>query len=274
MEKYLFTDGTNGMREVQSQEELRSLIESAGQPEKTRIWIFNSNEWVTYNGFTKKYPAFHSKKPPAIIVARDEPAKRRGGGKRWLKKFLFFLFGLMAIFLVYNFTKIRWVKVAAMVITADRPANVPAVDADSLIQSLEDSRGQKLDKITKTNLRIRNTWPERISLQFTADHDSSSAGSRYYNMGISIDNTTGYNLDNAVVKLTVWKNQGISATDTFHFSNIGYAAAATRKLIGNCRGDSLSISFQSIKSKVFNFCYAAERKSNYGNVNDRWFCKE
>jgi hypothetical protein len=274
MEKYLFTDGTNEMREVQSQEELKTLIESSTQPEKTRIWVFNSNEWIPYTAFGKKHPAFNTKSAPATIVAKDEPPARRSGGKRWLKKFLLFSVSAAVIFLVYNFTKLRWEKVAPLSITAARPTNVLPINADSLIQFLEDSKGQKLDKITKTNLRIRNTWPERIGLQLNADHDSSSAGSRYYNMELAIDNTTGYNLDNAIVKLTVWKDNKVSSKDTFHFNNISYAISAKRKLIENYRGDSLSISFQLIKAKVFNFCYSADKKSNYGNDNDRWFFRE
>ena len=52
MDKYLFTDGTSGVREVQSQEELKTLIASATQPGKIRIWIFNTNEWINYAGFS------------------------------------------------------------------------------------------------------------------------------------------------------------------------------------------------------------------------------
>ena len=142
------------------------------------------------------------------------------------------------------------------------------------LKSVEALRGQKLDKITRTNLRIRNSWPDLIQLQLTADREISRSGSRYSNAEISVDNSTGYNLDNAIVKLDVWNESEVTGSDTIQFSNISYAALSKRKLESVYRGDSLSVSFISIKSKVFNFCYSAEKKSNYGNYNDRWFCRE
>ena len=54
MKKYLFTDGTNVIREVQSEEELQTLIQSSEDPGKIRIWIFNTNEWVTHAEFSKR----------------------------------------------------------------------------------------------------------------------------------------------------------------------------------------------------------------------------
>jgi hypothetical protein len=277
MEKYLFTDGTNGVREVQSQEELKTLIESAQQPEKIRIWVFNSNEWISYAGFSKGMPFTNKENAPVPNKTKrteDQLTPARVNGKRWLKKFLFICIAGMTVFLIYNFTKIRWVKTSPLNITAVRPANVPAMDVDSLVQFLEYSRGQKLDRITKTNLRIRNTWTDRIILQLSSDRDTSNAGSRYSNIELTIDNSTGYNIDNAIVKLTAWKNNEINSSDTFHFNNVGYAMAARRKIKNSYRGDSLSVSFQSIRAKVFNFCYSADKKSNYGNNNDRWFCRE
>ncbi len=286
MNKYLFTDGTSGVREVQSQEELKTLIASAVQPGKIRIWIFNTNEWINYAGFSngvlltrkeKNNPAVKTNLP--VSVSENGLSKRSDNNLRGVKKFLFFIVAGTGIFLVYNFTRIKWEVASPLNITAAWPSNVPLINADSLIQFMEESRGQKLDKVTKTNLRIRNTWPERITLQLNSDRDVSSAGSRYSNAELSIDNSTGYNIDNAVVKLTVWKNNEpdgyrVSSADTFHFNNISYAAAAKRKLDNIYRGDSLSVSFQSIKAKVFNFCYSADKKSNYGNAADKWFCRE
>jgi hypothetical protein len=91
---------------------------------------------------------------------------------------------------------------------------------------------------------------------------------------VSIDNTTGYNLDEAIVKLNVWKNGKISAADTLRFNNIRYDKVSARQLSDNYRGDSLSVSFDSIRAKGFNFCYSAAVKNNSGNYNDRWFCRE
>jgi hypothetical protein len=286
MDKYLFTDGTNGVREVQSQEELKTLIASASQPDKIRIWIFNTNEWINYAGFSNGVLLTGKEKNNHVVksnlpvsISENGLSKRPANGKGGLKKVLIFILAAAGIFLVYNFTRIKWEKASPLNITAARPSNVPLVNTDSLVQFVEDSRGQKLDKVTKTNLRIRNDWPERITLQLNSDRDISNAGSRYYNAELSIDNSTGYNIDNAVVKLTVWKNNEadgyrVSSTDTFHFNNISYAVAAKRKVDNIYRGDSISVSFQSIRAKVFNFCYSADKKSNYGNNNDRWFCRE
>lgn len=278
MNKYLFTDGVNGVKEAQSQEELYSLIASAEKPELAKIWIFNTNEWVGYSGFPKISPPDikHSnnvvKKNGSVGIITKEHIVEKPGG--WLKKFLIFVVACAGAFLIYNFTRIKWEKVESLNITASRPENSPLLNVDSLMQSIEDKRGQALDKVTKTNFRLRNTWPDRITLQLNADHDSSTAGNRYYNANLAIDNTTGYNIDNAIVKLTIWKNNKVSTTDTFLFKNIGYAAIAKRNIANSYRGDSISVSFQSIRSKVFNFCYSDDKKSNYGNLNDRWYCRE
>ena len=69
MEKYLFTDGTNVIREVESDEELHNLIQSSAEPGKVRIWIFNTNEWISLADFNKRFPriiASDKKTPPAI----------------------------------------------------------------------------------------------------------------------------------------------------------------------------------------------------------------
>ncbi len=180
----------------------------------------------------------------------------------------------LAIFLVYNFTRVKWTSLAPLQITAERPANVPVMSVDSLIGVVETLRGQKLDKTTLTNLRIRNTWPDRIKLQIKCDRDSGAAGIKYKNIELSVDNSTGYQIDNVVIELKNWQNEIIHKTDTFHLNNIGYAALSNRMLKNEYRGDSLSVSFLNIKARSFNFCYSFDKESNYGNLNDRWFCKE
>ena len=275
MNKYLFTDG-NGVKEVQSQEELQTLIAAAAKPELIRVWAFNTNEWMSYSRFTNNDK---QREPVKKINGTAKPieattTKKSVNGFRGLKRFMFFIVAATVIFLIYNFTKVSWEKVASLNITAGPPANVPYINMDSVFQNIEASRGIAIDKVTKTNLRIRNTWPDRITLQLAADHDISNVGSKYYNLQLSIDNSTGYNIDKAVAKLTVWKNNKVSSSDTFHFNNISYALAPKRMIENNYRGDSISISFQSIKAKAFNFCYSDDKKSNYGNANDRWFCRE
>ena len=278
MEKYLFTDGTNAVREVQSGEELQTLIQSSGDPGKIRIWVFSTNEWITYNEVSQRSVAkvIPLKKPvnkveeKRVVTPVHKPARKYGG----LMKLLIAVIAGLAVFLVYNFTRVKWTKVTPLEITASRPVNVPLLDVDSLIQFIEYTRGQKLDRVTSTNLRIRNTWPDRIQLQLKSERDISQVGTKFYNINISIDNSTGYNIDNAVIQFTHWKNGQVNTTDTIQFGNIGYAAPATQRMTGEFRSDSLSVSFLSLRSKAFNFCYAAGKESNYGNLNDRWFCKE
>jgi hypothetical protein len=279
MEKYLFTYGTNVIREVQSKEELHTLIQSSGDPGKIRIWIFSTCEWITYTEFSKrsvakvipiKKTAIKEEKKQEPIVAARKPAREHTGA---IKFFIVTLTGA-AIFLVYNFTRVKWHTASSLQITAARPENSPLVNIDSLIQVIESDRGQKLDKVTVTNLRIRNTWPDRIELKLKTDRDTGQAGTKFYNVEISIDNSTGYNIDNAVVELKEWKNEVVNTVDTLRFNNIGYSALSQRKLDAEYRGDSLSVSFLSIKAKAFNFCYSHDKESNYGNFNDRWFCRD
>ncbi|HKZ68051.1 MAG TPA: hypothetical protein VJ111_16905 [Chitinophagaceae bacterium] len=279
MEKYLFTDGTNVVREVQSKEELHTLIQSSGDPGKIRIWIFSTSEWITCTEFSKrsvakaiplKKTALKEEKKQESVVAARKPQRKHTGA---LKFFIAVLTGA-AIFLVYNFTRVKWHTASSLQITAARPENSPLVNVDSLIQIIEATRGQKLDKVTLTNLRIRNTWPDRIELKLKTDRDTGQAGTKFYNVDISIDNSTGYNIDNAIVELKEWKNDALNTVDTLHFNNIGYSALSGRKLDAEYRGDSLSVSFLSVKARSFNFCYSYDKESNYGNFNDRWFCRE
>lgn len=271
MANYLFTDGTGKVTETNSREELRTLAANATEPEKTRVWIFNSNEWISYPAFCKKYPET-VKQVKTLTTTIPDKSEANGSGKKWLKKFLFAAIIISGAFLVFNFTNVKWEKAAPLSITAARPENVPVMDIDSLITVIEFARFKILDRSTRTNLRLRNTWPERIILQLNADRESSSAGSRFKKIEISIDNTTGYNVDNAVVKFQVWKNGRVNRTDTLQFSDIRIDKMPVRQLEEVIRGDSLSISFQSLKAKQFNFCYSSNTKNNSGNYNDRWFC--
>jgi hypothetical protein len=281
MEKYLFTDGTNLVREVQSNEELHTLIEASAVAGKIRIWVFSTSEWISHTEFSKRSVAKiiplkdkittikEPVKPQTVVAVSRQPRKYTG----IIKFFIAVLTGA-AIFLVYNFSRVKWHTASALQITASRPANSPLVNVDSLVQTIEAARGQKLDKVTHTNLRIRNSWPDRIELQLKTDRDTSQAGTKFYNVEIFIDNSTGYNIDNAVVELRSWKNTALNSVDTFQLSNIGYAELSNRKVDTEYRGDSLSVSFLSIKAKSFNFCYAYDKESNYGNFNDRWFCRD
>jgi hypothetical protein len=284
MEKYLFTDGTNVIREVQSKEELHTLIQSTGETAKIRIWIFSTSEWLSYAEFNKRSAAkvvpikktvnnvekTKEREKEPVLSSQRKPLK----GSAAAIKFFVVIMTAATIFLVYNFTRVKWHTAASMQITAARPDNTPLVNVDSLVKVIEATRGQKLDKVTLTNLRIRNTWPDRIELKLKADRDTSQLGTKFYNIEISIDNSTGYNIDNAVVEVREWKNSVTNSIDTLHFNNIGYSELSNRTLPVEYRGDSISVLFLSLRAKAFNFCYSSDKESNYGNFNDRWFCRE
>jgi hypothetical protein len=148
------------------------------------------------------------------------------------------------------------------------------MDIDSLIKTVEDARGSVLDRSTRANLRLRNTWPDKIELKLNAERESGSGGFRYFNANVLIDNSSGFILDEARVKLSVWKNGKAATADTLSFNNIRYDKISSGKFNGTYIGDSISVSFESIKAKAFNFCYSAAVKNNSGNYNDRWFCRE
>jgi hypothetical protein len=278
MDKFLFTDGTTGVKEAQSQEELENLIAAAAEPGKTRIWLFSNNEWISYPAYRKLFPATAPVKKENFIPGNEiiVPPKSVKSTRRapWLKKVLYLASAGAGVFLVVNFTQLKWERADPVSNAATRPANVPWMDIDSLIAVIEDSRGQVLDRSTRTNLRLRNTWPERILLQVTADRETSGKNSRFFNLDISIDNTTGLTLDKAIVKLQVWKDNKEQMSDTVHFNSIRYDQLSSRKLGFRYKGDSISVSFESIRAKAFNFCYSAAVKNTSGNYNDRWFCRE
>lgn len=281
MDKFLFTDGTGEVREVESQDELESLLKSVAQPEKIRIWLFSSSEWIGYAAYRKQIPASVRKEKPAIDTPGQYSASsnvavaaKTGTKRRLFTKAIYAIGAAAGVFLVFNFTKIKWEKADPVSSIAARPANVPEMDIDSLIYEIEDARDVTLDRSTKNNLRLRNTWPERIELRLNSERETSNAGSRYFAATVSIDNSTGFVLDNAVVKLSVWKNNKISLIDTLRFNNVRYDKVLKRQLADTYRGDSISVSFESIKAKAFNFCYSAAIKNNSGNYNDRWFCRE
>lgn len=279
MEKFLFTDGTSEVKEVQSAEELQALVATATGKEAIRIWLYNTNEWISYASFINQFPLYQKTalleaKAPGPFIPSTAILVKSKNRYRGIKRILLYTFLAAGILLVFNFTNTKWSKTEGVTIKAERPANVPLMDIDSLIADIELNRGQKIDKGTRTNLRLRNTWPDKILLQATADRDVSNSGNKYYNIKISLDNATGYNLDKAVAKITVWKNQEVFSSDTFQFNAIPYGQKIERELSGNYRGDSITMAFESIGAKAFNFCYSADKENNSGNYNDRWFCRE
>jgi len=148
------------------------------------------------------------------------------------------------------------------------------MDMDSLVATIENSRGVALDRSTRTNLRLRNTWPDQIELRLHSEREAGDGSFRFYNGVVSIDNTTGFDLDEAVVRLSVWQDGRLTDGDTVKFGNISYGKPVSRTLNERYRGDSMAVSFDMLRAKTFNFCYSATVKNKSGNYNDRWFCRE
>lgn len=280
MEKYLFNDGTNPVREVQSKEELEALAEAL-DPQKALVWIFHSSEWITYAQFRsrfqqttsgKKIQDSGSSKRLAEPGGEPHPRTRASRPSTW-KWWLGALSVIVLTLLVYNFTRVQWKALPTLQLRPERPENAPPLDADSLQAELEARRGTKLDVVTRTNLRIRNGWPDRILLQLDVLRDSSSAGIRYQPQTAVLDNATGYLIDEAVAEWNVWRDGRSVHSEKIDFSKINYTAPGKKELSGTYVGDSISVHFLSLKAKSFNFCYSYDKQSNYGNLSDRWFCR-
>lgn len=273
MDKFLFTDGTNGVREVHSKEELLALISSAPEPARARIWVFHSNEWISA-------PAFISQQPkgtlPSTNTNPDSSAAQNAipvQKKRGWTMLGYSLAAVAAALLIFNFTRAGWEAQGSISNSTVRPANVPQLDTDSLALVIEWQRGKALDKGTRTNLRIRNNWPDYLQASLKADKEKKGNSYRLTNINISMDNTTGYLIDEAVIRILSWKNGKSSIADTVQFKGIRYDKVLNRQLNGSFRGDSLSLAIASIRAKSFNFCYSIESVSN-NNPNDRWFCRD
>lgn len=279
MEKYLFNDGTNVIREVESKKELEALIASAADASRVRIWRFNSSEWLSLPAFekTEGLPAITK-----VILPVPENENRQHAilsairpVHPYLRKGIIAILLAIGIFLVYNFTRVSWSSADTYETNAARADNVPVMDMDSLIQSIEWSRGRPLDKTTATNLRIRNTWPDRMQLKVSAARDTSTTGSsRFHDPQFSIDNSTGYEVDEAIVTFTIFNKGDRMHSDTLRFTQVGYAYPSTRTVTGEFRGDSIAAAYLSIRARSFNFCYSSGKESNYGNLADRWFCRD
>lgn len=274
MNKYLFTDGTNGVLEVHSKNELLSLINSASDLDKARVWIFSSNEWIACSSFLKQNPDFKKLESADKSGQINESTVKKERSFHPFKKSVFVAGAITGALLIFNFTNAKWEKATPLIVTAARSPNVPVMNLDSLISEIELIRGKSLDKSTRYNLRMRNNWPESILLQLKAEREVKNNHFRFFNISLNLDNASGFILDDAQVNLYTWSNGKANLADTILFHDIRYDKILLRKLTSSYKGDSLSASFKSIKSKAFNFCYSAETKNKSGNYNDRWFCRD
>ncbi len=274
MDKFLFTDGINGVREAHSKKQLLSLVHSAADPDTIRIWIFSSHEWTDYPSFLRQHPGFEKdEKRPVLNVIADGTAGR-SGVRSWMKRSFFFIVVLTGALLVFNFTSAGWEPVTPLRTEAARPANVPVMDMDSLVREIEALRSRPIDKNTRNNLRLRNNWPDFIFLRLQAEKEVKGITTRFIKVEISIDNATGFMIDQASVQLQLWKNGKASPADTLQFSDMRYDKMQVRRLDRIYRCDSISVSFRKIRSKAFNFCYADGTGNPSSNQNDQWFCRE
>ena len=270
MEKYLFNNG-QGFQHVESAEELEKLVKTYN-PADISIWVYGSNEWISYDAYSKARPQFNY---GSTSIKKEQSLKKASRAGKLLRKAVVLAAALSSILLVFNFTKIKWVEAGLVTVHAARPVNMPEMDIDSLYSAIEAQRSQKLDRSTKTNLRLRNSWPGHILLAASSMKETAGNNeTRFSDLKITLDNTTGFALDQATVQYIIWKNQKVQQLDTIVFTKLAYGQATSRSLPGQLRGDSLSISFQSIRSRDFNFCYSADRKNEPGSHHDRWFCKE
>jgi len=177
--------------------------------------------------------------------------------------------------LFYN--KKEWTEPGSFETTALRPANVPDLNLDSLIQMVEVKELRTLDKLTKMNLRLRNNWPEKVVLTLQGErqkHLKKDSVLRFNNLQMIVKNFSGYELDAAVVAVNVWDNGEVSKVDTFRLTNIGSRDPYTQNIPNTYKGDSLTVHFYSIRSFGLNFCYSYDEPTISGNPNDKWFCKD
>ena len=270
MDKFLFTDGTNGVKEAHSKEELLALVQSATNKSKIRVWPFRSNAWITWPAFLSAYPEC-SGKTIIPFQSTGPVAEKKKPGRL---SFLLLPALLIGALLIFNFTRDQWTQSGSLSTTAIRPLNVPLLNTDSLASEIEMLRGKALDKSTRHNLRLRNNWPEWILLHLRAEKETKGKNARYQQVMVSVDNASGLMLDEAIVKIETWKNGKPVLADTLSFKNIRYDKVRVRTLQKTYRADSLSLSFLQIRAKAFNFCYLASSSSQSGNPNDRWFCRD
>src|SRR5690606_12899734 len=185
-----------------------------------------------YNNHQASGQTYAPQEPP--VLSRPKPKSLHLAWKL-VMTVLFVSIGL----LIYNYTRNQWIADTDISIQAPRPENNPPVDIDSLINSIEVARQTKLDKTTRTNLRIRNHWPDHILLKLQAARETNHKGTRYSNIELTLDNATGYLPDEATAEITVWKNGDVEKTATVEFSKINYTKPAKKMLEPSYVGDSI-----------------------------------
>lgn len=277
MAKYLFNDGTNPIQEVHSKEDLDKLAAQA-DPRRATVWVFPSDEWISLARFRELYtrplnghqhPVAHRQEPARIA---DRPAKKKqGSAVPW--KMIFAVVFLGLIFTLYLVNRPSAQRLHDETVRAERPENTPPINVDSLIKTIEASRGKALDKTTQTNLRIRNTWPEQILVSVKAEREKTFSSKKFKSIEFTLDNATGYLIDELEAELSIWKDGFVDKRVSVRFEKTDYTQPKRISIPNEYVGDSMSVRVLGIKAKSFNFCYSHDKQSNYGNLADRWFCR-
>lgn len=285
--KFLFNDGSGSVREVHSEEELNILINNTSQKQLIRIWLFNSSQWISYNDYLRIQKPSPLKKfqVPLIEESVATEEQNQTAAPRKITKFLTTvkvvvisaaIIGIATV-VAFALMKKEWLEPSSAIVYADRPENSPTINTDSLVAVIQETEFRILEKLTKTNLRLRNNWPDKIVLSLAyskSQNANDNTRFRFDHTTINLENTTGYDLDNAVVEVKVWRLHQNVLTDTFHFAAVRHAIPAVKDTGKEYQGDSISLNFQKIRSYGLNFCYTYDLPSVSGNPNDKWFCKD
>lgn len=221
---------------------------------------------------------------PPFIFGPAPPAKEKNTRPQTVTKPLQILLNICIVLVVAGgvyaalfYNKKEWTEPRVFETAAPRPANVPNLNLDSLVQMVEVKELRTLNKITKMNLRLRNNWPEKIVLTLQGEqqkHLKKDSVLRFNELQMIVKNFSGYEIDAAVAAVNVWENGEVSKVDTFRLSNIGYRDPYTQTIPNTYKGDSLTVHFYSIRSFGLNFCYSYDEPTISGNPNDKWFCKD
>lgn len=298
--KFLFNDSSGKIRQMSSKEELDYHISISPEKHKVKIWLYHSSSWVSYQEYVKSSIVNRetvngkgeTEKPvqATVTVKTFTPApppivKERKPRPPTVTKPLQILLNICIVMVVAGgvyaalfYNKREWTEPKSFETITIRPPNAQSVNTDSVIHTIEVKEMRTLDKLTKMNLRLRNNWADKIVLTLQGQqeiHLKKDSILRFTKLQCIVKNFSGYEIDQAVVSINVWKDGVVKTQDTFRLQQIGYRGEPYTQTISNTyKGDSLTIHFQSVRSFGLNFCYSYEEPTISGNPNDKWFCKD
>lgn len=301
--KFLYNDGSGKIREVSSKEELDYYIGISPDKSRIRIWLYHSSKWMDYQEYLKTaianrqsamdrapaavkqqtakvepvVPPFTPSPPPPVVKEKKPRPQTVTKPLQIILNICIVLVVAGGVYAALFYSNKEWTEPLVFDITAPRPENAPEINMDSLIQTIEVKELRTLDKLTKMNLRLRNNWPDKIVLTLQVEMRrqlKKDSLREFRNLKWTVKNFSGYEIDEAVAALNVWRNGEVSKQDTFRLTGIGYREPFTMNIPNTYKGDSLTVNFYSIRSFGLNFCYSYEQPNISGNPNDKWFCKD